>query len=593
MYDKLKVIIIRNEEVTSMKKIGRYLLKYKYLVLLIFLFIFIQALSQLYLPTLMGDIVDNGVVVGNITYIWQIGFWMLAVAAVGVVMSISISHFASKVAMGLGRDLREDIFTHVSAFSLTEFNQIGTASLITRTTNDVTQVQQATVMVLRMFLMAPFMLIGGLIMALTKDMKLALVILFAIPFILVTILLILKKGYPLFQGVQKRLDRLNLVFRENLTGMRVIRAFTKTQTERVRLKQANTDLTDISIKVNRLMAFAMPLMMLLMNLTVVFVIWFGGIRIDAGSLEIGELMAYIQYVMLIMFALMMASMLFVILPRASVSAKRIQDVLDLEHSQPEEGTEQAVGERGLLEFRDVTFTYPGAEKAALQQISFTTKPGEMTAIIGGTGAGKTTLINLIPRFFEITSGEISVNGTNIKETTIENIRQRIGLVSQHAFLFSATVSENIRMGNKHATDEQVKHAATIAQADDFIMQLPDGYDTMIEQAGANLSGGQKQRLSIARALVRQPDIYIFDDSFSALDYKTDAKLRAALANEVGTSSMVVVAQRVSTVKHANQIIVLEKGEIVGKGTHDALLETNEVYQEIVASQLEKGSDEDA
>lgn len=567
-----------------MRKLGQALLKYKYLVLLIFLLIFIQALSQLFLPTLMGNIVDNGVVLGDITYIWKIGVVMLVVAAIGVVMSVGISHFSAKVAMSVGRDIREDVFTHVSSFSLNEFNQIGTASLITRTTNDVTQVQQALIIILRMFLMAPFMLIGGLIMALSKDVKLATVILAAIPFIAITIITILKIGYPLFQGVQKRLDRLNLVFRENLTGMRVIRAFTKGVEERIRLRQANADLTDISIKVNRLMAFAMPLMMLLMNLTVVFVIWFGGLRIDSGNMQIGELMAYIQYVMLIMFALMMASMMFVVLPRASVSANRIQDVLELERMLPEEGEKLANAQKGLLEFRDVTFFYPGAVAPALKGINFTTKPGEVTAIIGGTGSGKSTLVNLIPRFFEITTGEIRLNGVDIKDMTVEEARKNIGLVSQTALLFSATVKENIQYGKPNATDEEIKHAAEVAQASDFIESMPEKYETVIEQSGANLSGGQKQRLSIARALIRKPDIYIFDDSFSALDYKTDANLRAALMEETKDSALLIVAQRVSSVQDADQIIVLEEGKMVGIGTHDDLIESNEVYQEIVASQ---------
>lgn len=576
-----------------MRKMGRSLLDYKYIVLLVFILIFVQALSQLFLPTLMGDIVDKGVVLGDITYIWKVGFFMLLVAAIGVLMSVAVSHYAAKVAMSIGRDMREDVFTHVTNFSLHEFNQIGTASLITRTTNDVTQVQQALVIILRMFLMAPFMLLGGLVMAFSKDTKLALVILGAIPLIVVTILVILKVGYPLFKGVQTRLDRLNLVFRENLTGMRVIRAFSKGMEERLRLRHANKDLTDISIKVNRLMAFAMPMMMLLMNLTVVFVIWFGGIRIDSGNMQIGELMAYIQYVMLIMFALMMASMMFVVLPRASVSANRVQEVLNLERILPEEGERKADVTAGMLEFADVTFYYPGAVAPALKNIHFTTKPGEVTAIIGGTGSGKSTLINLIPRFFEITSGEIRLNGVNIHETSVEETRKHIGLVSQTALLFSATVKENITYGKNDATDEEIKDAAEIAQARDFIEAMPDGYDTVIEQSGANLSGGQKQRLSIARALIRKPDIYIFDDSFSALDYKTDAKLRKALEEETAGASMLIVAQRVTSVIDADQIIVLDKGEMVGIGTHEALLETNAVYQEIVASQLGEGGEADA
>ena len=571
-----------------MRKVGTYLLTYKWVVLLVFLLIFIQSLSQLYLPTLMGDIVDNGVVAGDIPYIWKIGFWMLVVAAIGVVMSVLISHYSSKVAMGMGRDIRRDVFTHVSDFSLHEFDKVGTASLITRTTNDVTQLQQAAIMVLRMFLTAPFMLIGGLIMALSKDAKLSLVIFIAIPFIIVTIFIILKKGYPLFKAVQKRLDRLNLVFRENLTGIRVIRSFAKEPEEKERLKVANLDLTNVSIKVNRLMAFTMPLMMLLMNMTTVFIIWFGGLRIDTGNMQIGDLMAFIQYVMLIMFALMMASMMFVILPRASVSAARIQEVLELELAPLTQGEKDLSQQRGSLQFNQVTFHYPGAEEPALKDISFTTEPGKVTAIIGGTGSGKSTLINLIPRFYEVTSGSILINGVKVTEADVTDVRERIGLVSQQALLFSGTIAENIRFGKADATDKEMYRAAEVAQAKEFIDKLPKGYDTYIEQGGVNLSGGQKQRLSIARALIRRPDIYVFDDSFSALDYKTDRQLRMALKEETERATMLIVAQRVSTIMEADQIIVMDKGEMVGVGTHDELLESNQVYQEIVLSQFGEG-----
>lgn len=571
-----------------MRKVGTYLLSYKTMILLVFFFIFVQSLSQLYLPTLMGDIVDNGVVTGDIPYIWKIGFWMLLVAAIGVVMSIFVSHYAAKVAMGMGRDIRHDVFTHVSDFSLQEFDQLGTASLITRTTNDVTQLQQATVMVLRMFLMAPFMLIGGVIMALSKDAKLSLVIFIAIPFIVLTIFLIMKKGYPLFQIVQKKLDQLNLVFRENLTGMRVIRSFAKEPEERKRLKVANEDLTNVSIKVNRLMAFTMPLMMLLMNVTTVLIIWFGGLRIDAGSMQIGDLMAFVQYVMLIMFSLMMASMMFVILPRASVSAMRIQEVLELEATHITEGDASLHMEQGALQFKDVTFHYPGADEPALKNISFTAKRGEVTAIIGGTGSGKTTLLQLIPRFYEPSSGEIFMDDLNITRAALEEVRAKIGFIPQQALQFSGTIAENIRFGKTDATEEEVYQAAEVAQAKEFIEKLPKTYDTYIEQGGANLSGGQKQRLSIARALVRRPDIYLFDDSFSALDYKTDRQLRQALQEETANATMIVVAQRVSTIMDADQIIVLDKGEINGIGRHDELLATNKVYQEIVTSQFEEG-----
>lgn len=432
------------------------------------------------------------------------------------------------------------------------------------------------------------MLIGGLIMALSKDVKLSLVIFIAIPFIVVTIYFIMKKGYPLFQGVQKKLDQLNLVFRENLTGIRVIRSFAKEPEERRRLQTANEDLTSVSIKVNRLMAFTMPLMMLLMNMTTVFIIWFGGLRIDVGSMEIGDLMAFIQYVMLIMFALMMASMMFVIIPRASVSADRIQEVLEIETKDIVQGNTSFAGNQSELQFSDVTFYYPKADEPAIANISFTSEPGKVTAIIGGTGSGKTTLLQLIPRFYEITSGEITLNNLNITAAPVEEVRAKIGLIPQQALLFSGTIAENIRFGNPTATDGDLKRAAEIAQASEFIEKLPEKYETHIEQGGTNLSGGQKQRLSIARALVRRPEIYLFDDSFSALDYQTDKKLRQALQTETVNATMIVVAQRVSTIMDADQIIVLDRGKIVGKGTHDELLATNEVYQEIVTSQFEEG-----
>ena len=571
-----------------MKTILRYTFTYKYYLLLLFLFIFIHSLTQLLLPTLMGNIVDNGVVVGNITYIWQVGLLMLAVASIGIVMSIVVSFIASKIAMSVGKNMRKDVFSKVTNFSLHQFDSIGTASLITRTTNDITQIQQALIMFLRMFLMAPFMLIGGLLMAFVKDFQLSLVILFAIPFIVLAVYLLLKKGYPLFQSVQQRLDRLNVVLRENLTGVRVIRSFTKQKDERKRLERANFDLTDVSIRVNRLMAFTFPFMMLLMNVTIILIIWFGGIRIDRGMLEIGDLMAFIQYVMLILMALMMASMLFVMIPRASVSANRINEILVIDTKEKANGKKIDSKTPLTVKFNNVQFAYPDAEQLVLENINFTAKPGETTAIIGGTGSGKTTLIQLLLRFYEPTNGEIRLNDIPLKEIDEHHLRDVIGYVPQKALLFSGTVCENLRYGNDTATKEEVMRAAKIAQAHQFISELPKSYDTFIEQGGANLSGGQKQRLSIARTLVRKPSIYLFDDSFSALDYETDLKLREELKQETNQATVFIVAQRISTIKHADQIIVLDKGKMVGKGTHDELLKTCEVYKEIVASQTGEG-----
>ena len=412
-----------------------------------------------------------------------------------------------------------------------------------------------------------------------------LVILLAMPVFLIFLAIKFSKGMPLFQKVQKKLDRHKLVVRENFTGVPVIRAFNREKDEQTRLETANSELTDISIKVNRLMAFAMPFMMLIMNLTVVAVIWIGGIRIDGGHLQIGDLMAFIQYVMLIMFALLMASMMFVMIPRAAVSARRINEVLATVPAIADEGTEKADKEQGTLEFDRVSFKYPGAEEPVLSDISFKVGPGETLAIIGGTGSGKSTLVNLIPRFYDATEGTIRLNGVDIRRMPAEEVRQRIGYVPQKAVLFSGTVAENIRFGKEDATDEEVRHAAEIAQAAEFIEKMKDGYDTFIEQGGTNLSGGQKQRLSIARALVRRPDVYIFDDSFSALDFKTDAKLRAALKKETKDKAVIIVAQRVSTVIDADQIVVLEKGRIAGIGTHRELLESNDIYREIVISQM--------
>lgn len=568
-----------------MIKLLKHLSTYKWMVVGIFALIFIQSMSSLYLPTLMSDIIDKGVVVGDIPYIWKIGGFMLVVSALGAVASIVASYYSSKAAVGLGRDVRRKLFYHIEKFSLQEFDEVGTASLITRTTNDITQVQQVVIMLLRMIISAPIMLVGGIIMAVLMDAKLSLVIILTMPVLVGSILLILYKGIPLFQTVQKKLDQLNLVLRENLTGIRVIRAFNREPEEKERLKRTNHELTDVSIKVNKIMAFMMPVMMLVMNMTVVAVIWFGGIRIDNGGMQIGDLMAFIQYVMQIMFALVMASMMFVMVPRADVSAKRINKVLEMTPSFKDNGTKAADVQQGTLEFDSVTFHYPGAEEPALSDVSFTANPGETTAIIGGTGSGKTTLINLIPRFYEIASGTIRVNGVDIRDASQEEIRSKLGLVPQKATLFTGTIAENIRFGKEEASDEEVAEAARIAQAEEFVSRMDGGFQAEIEQGGSNLSGGQKQRLSIARALVRKPDIYLFDDSFSALDYKTDARLRAALKQETGDATVLIVAQRVSTVIDADQIIVLDKGEVAGIGTHLELLDTNEVYQEIVASQL--------
>jgi ATP-binding cassette subfamily B protein len=568
-----------------MIKLLKRLVTYKWAVLIVLLFVFAQSLADLFLPTLMADIIDNGVVTGDTGYIWRMGGIMLGVTGLGALAAVVASFYSSKAAMGFGRDLRRRVFNHVERFSLEEFDRVGTASLITRTTNDITQVQQVIIMMLRMVVSAPIMFVGGLIMATSKDAKLSLVIVAAMPVLVLSIFLIFWKAMPLFKKVQKRLDRLNLVLRENLTGIRVIRAFNREKEEQVRLTEANERLTDVSIKVNQIMAFLMPVMMLVMNLTVVGVIWFGGIRIDNGAMQIGDLMAFIQYVMQIMFALVMASVMFIMVPRASVSANRINEVLEMTPSLIDDGTKTADVEKGTLEFDHVTFFYPGAEEPALSDVSFSAKPGEVTAVIGGTGSGKSTLVNLIPRFYDVTSGTIRVNGVDVQAVPQEELRSKIGFVPQKALLFTGTIAENIRYGKANATAEEVVHAASIAQANDFIEKMPDRYEAVIEQGGSNISGGQKQRLSIARALVRKPDLYVFDDSFSALDFKTDAALRKALKEETKDATVLIVAQRVSTIMDADRIIVLEEGAVAGIGTHEELFATNAVYQEIVKSQL--------
>ena len=548
--------------------------------------VLLQSLSELYLPTLMADIVDKGVVTGDTNYIWKIGGLMLLVAAVGMICSIVASFYSAKAASGFGKLLRSNIFSHVGNFSLQEFDKLGTASLITRTTNDITQIQQVLIMMLRMMVMAPMMCIGGIIMALSKDVKLTLVLAVSLPVLVITIVVIARKGIPLFKAMQVKLDKLNRVLRENLTGIRVIRSFNRITHEKKRFNEANWDLTQTAIKVNKIMAAMMPIMMIVLNLTTVAIVWFGGIRISNGHMEVGDMMAFIQYAMQIMFSFVMLSMMFVMIPRASVSAVRINEVFETTADIQDPSVPVRVeGQKGQVEFRNVTFSYPGAEMPAISNISFKMNPGQVTAIIGGTGSGKSTLINLIPRFYDVDSGKVLVDGVNVSDMTQESLRVKIGFVPQQAVLFTGTISENIRYGKEDASDEEVKHAAEIAQATEFIENMPDGFHSVIAQGGTNVSGGQKQRLSIARALVRKPEIYIFDDSFSALDFKTDAKLRAALKEETADSTMLIVAQRVSTIMDADQIIVLDNGEIAGIGKHKELMETSKVYREIVMSQL--------
>jgi ATP-binding cassette subfamily B multidrug efflux pump len=569
-----------------MIRLFKFLSPFRTAVIAILVLLFLQSMAELYLPTLMADIVDIGVVKNDTDYIWRIGMFMLLVAAAGGVCAIAATFLSSQAAAGFGKNLRSKVFSQVSGFSLHEFDKLGTATLITRTTNDITQVQMVLLMIMRIMITAPIMAIGGIIMAVSKDAALSLVIVVAIPVLAGAIAVIAIKATPLFRAMQTKLDKLNLVMREELMGIRVIRAFNRTDYEKRRFDEANRDLTDTAIKVNRIISFLMPVMIVVMNLTTIAIIWFGGIRIDKGEMQVGSLMAFIQYVMQIMFSVLMVSMLFVMVPRGQASAVRINEVLGMapEITDPEQ-VKNPTQQRGVVEFRDVTFSYPGAEQPAISNISLTARPGEVVAIIGGTGSGKSTLANLIPRFYDVDSGSVLVDGVDVREMTQEELRSKIGFVPQQAILFTGTIADNIRYGKEDASDEEVQHAARTAQATEFVSTMKEGFDSVIAQGGTNVSGGQKQRLAIARALVRRPEVYIFDDSFSALDFKTDAKLRRALKKETGNSTVIVIAQRVTTVLDADTIIVLEDGRIEGMGRHEELLETSEVYREIVASQL--------
>ena len=569
-----------------MIKLLRFMRPYRAILTLVIVLAAVQALANLYLPTLMAGIVDNGIAKGDTGYIWRVGGVMLVVTIIGTLAAVVGIFYSSQVATGFGKIIRAQIFTRVAQFSLHEFDKVSTSSLITRTTNDTTQVQQVMIMILNMVITAPITLVAGVILAFSQDTGLAWILVAAIPILVGFIFLLMSRAIPLFRVVQVKLDKLNLVLDEGLTGVRVVRAFDRQRHEERRFDDANLDLTDTTIRVNRLTAALMPFMMLILNLSSVAILWFGAMRINAGVMQVGALIAFLQYAMQILFALLMVSFMFVMLPRAAASADRINEVLDIEPEiKDAEQVKLANDQRGYLEFRDVTFSYPGAEEPALSNISFRAAPGEVTAIIGGTGSGKSTLVSLIPRFYDIDSGSLLVDGVDVREIAQEHLRSKMSLVPQKTVLFSGTIAENIRYGKEDASEEEIRHAAQVAQASDFISEMQDGFDSNIAQGGANVSGGQKQRLSIARALIRRPEIYLFDDSFSALDFKTDARLRAALKQETQNSTVLIVSQRVSTVMDADQIIVLDEGRIAGIGTHQALMRSSEVYRDIVSSQL--------
>jgi ATP-binding cassette subfamily B multidrug efflux pump len=570
-----------------MLKLFKYLKLYAIPIAAVVVLVFFQCLADLYLPNLMSNIVNTGITNGDVNYIMRTGGLMLLVALGGSACAVIAGYLSAHAAMGFGEILRRELFVHVSDFSLHEFDKLGTPSLVTRNTNDVTQLQTVAFIILRMMIMAPIMCVGGIIMAVSKDRRLSWVIIAVIPILVATIVIVAMKGFPLFKAIQKKIDKINLVLREQLTGIRVIRAFNRIDYEQERFQAANFDLMQISIQVNRMMAVVMPIMMLLMNLTTIAVIWFGSIRIDRGTTNIGNMMAFLQYAMQILFSLLMASLMLIMIPRAQASADRINEVLQTEPEiRDPVGARKApyIG-RGFIEFRDVSFSYHGAEEPAVSDISFSARPGEVTAIIGSTGSGKSTLISLIPRFYEVSQGGIFIDGVDVREMTQEELRAKIGLVPQKAVLFSGTIAENIRFGKPDATDEELFRAAEIAQASEFILGMKDGFDSIIAQGGTNVSGGQKQRISIARALVRNPEIFLFDDSFSALDFKTDARLRAALRKETAEATVIIVGQRVATIMDADRIIVLDEGRIAGIGRHRELYQTCEVYREIVGSQL--------
>ena len=578
-----------------MLKLFRNLKPYAGFIVVTMLCVLTTSILDLFLPDYMSNIINRGVVGRDVGYIWKMGGIMLIISAVSMIASIIGSYCSSVSGMGFGKIIREKIFTKVENFSRNEFDKFSTPSLITRTTNDVNQVQMLVMIAQRMMISAPFVFIGGIIMAARKDAGLLWILLIILPIIVAVALIMMKVSLPLFTSMQKKIDKINLVLREKLSGIRVIRAFNKAEHEDKKFSEANKDLTDTSLKVGKIMAFMMPLMMLVMNATSLLIIWFGGANIQDPS-KIGNLMAFTQYIMQIMMSFMMATMMFVLIPRAKVSADRINEVLDCEFSIVDADEKNILplvtdnnikNIENIVEFKNVAFTYQGASAPVIKNISFTAKRGETVAIIGSTGSGKSTLVNLIPRFYDITEGEILFYGTNIKYLRQKELRQNIGYIPQKAFLFDGTIEHNIKEGNENATEEEIKKALEISQAAEFVYQMTEQTQSHISQGATNISGGQKQRLSIARALSRNVGLYIFDDTFSALDFKTDAKLRMAIKENLKDACVMIVAQRVGTIMAADKIIVLENGEICGIGRHKDLLDTCGVYREIVESQLTK------
>ena len=569
-----------------MKNFLKYMGPYKWWVVLTIVFIVAQSLSDLFLPDLNATIIDQGVMKGDIPVIITRGGIMLVVALVVGICTLGTTYCSTRSSLAYGRDMRLALFTKVQSFSQSDLDKFGTPSLITRTTNDVNQLQMMMQMLLRTIITTPILLVGGIIMCIKQDAKLSLILVVIIPIIAAAVLFITRKSHPWFKRRQTQVDLLNQVMREKLTGIRVIRAFVRTEYEEERYDKANMEMLRIGLKSERLMMALMPVVSLVMNMATLAAYYMGAIRIDSGGMQIGSLTAFVTYLMHILMSIMASSMMMNMIPRAMTSVSRINAILDYTPSIQDNGTnEDDIGAFSSLEFRDVSFHYPEADRPVLEHISFVTGPGETTAFIGSTGSGKTTLVNLIPRIYEVSSGQILLNGVDIRDLPQAKLREHLGVVPQKALLFDGTVASNLRFGKDDATEEEMWHALEVAQGKDFVSDMPDGLNASISQGGTNVSGGQRQRLAIARAIIRKPDVYIFDDSFSALDFKTDAKLRQALAKETQGAAVLIVAQRVTTVLGADRIVVLDEGRIAGIGTHKELMETCQVYKEIVLSQL--------
>ncbi|CAM5745694.1 putative ABC transporter ATP-binding protein [Streptomyces afghaniensis 772] len=563
-----------------------HLRPYKRPIVLLVLLQFLQTCATLYLPTLNADIIDQGVVNGDTGYILGYGALMIGISLVQVVCNIGAVYYGARTASALGRDVRAAVFDRVQSFSAREVGQFGAPSLITRTTNDVQQVQMLALMTFTLMVSAPIMCVGGIVLALGLDVPLSGVLVAVVPVLGICVTLIVRRLRPLFRAMQTRLDTVNRVLREQITGNRVIRAFVRDEYEQQRFRKANTDLTDFALGTGNLLALMFPIVMTVVNLSSIAVVWFGAHRIDSGEMQIGDLTAFLAYLMQIVMSVMMATFMFMMVPRAEVCAERIQEVLDTSSSVvPPSAPVRELRRHGHLELRGAGFRYPGAEEPVLRAVDLVARPGETTAVIGSTGSGKSTLLGLVPRLFDATEGQVLVDGVEVAEIDPELLAKTVGMVPQKPYLFAGTVATNLRYGNPDATDEELWHALEVAQAKEFVERLEGGLDAPIAQGGTNVSGGQRQRLAIARTLVQRPEIYLFDDSFSALDYATDAALRAALAQETAEATVVIVAQRVATIRDADRIVVLDEGHVVGTGRHHELMADNETYREIVLSQL--------